>query len=160
MLRIGPNNNSIEFQIEIENTTFDKIQPRLVVEVSGNSILIPLKVDKNGIVKGDIPLKENWNDKEGKLKLEIINESNYFVPFEQDILFEGINPTPKTIVKEAKTISKTPKVTAIPTLNLVESQIKVNKEETESLIKETKEFLKVESSIEINSKIKDFFKDK
>jgi hypothetical protein len=104
MLKIGLNNNSIEFKVEVENTTFDKVKPRLVIEVNNDITIIPLKINKEGIVKGDINLKENWSNKEGNIKLEIINENNYFVPFEKKVFFNHVPPTPRPIIKEVKNL--------------------------------------------------------
>jgi hypothetical protein len=112
--------------------------------VNGEVSLIPLKIDKNGVVKGNIPLGKNWDDKVGNLKLEVINESNYFVPFEKVVLFS--NPQPKQpIIKEFKT-------TKTPSKNLVN--------QTSKVIKENKLFIPNQNLLDLNKEINNFFKSK
>lgn len=144
MLEIGPKNNSIEFKLEVENTTLDKISSRLVIEVNGEVTLIPLQIDNNGVVKGNIPLGKNWDDKIGSLKLEVINESNYFVPFEKKVLFS--NPQLKQpIIKEFKT---TPTPTHKPTHIPIVSKV----------IKENKVVIPSKNLLDLNKEINNFFK--
>jgi hypothetical protein len=144
MLKIGPKNNNIEFKLEVENTTLDKISSRLVVEVNGEVSLIPLQIDKNGVVKGNIPLNKTWDEKVGNLKLEVINESNYFIPFEKVVLFS--NPQPKQpVIKEFKT-TETPNETPI--------------KQTSKVIKENKLFIPSQNLLDLNKEINNFFKSK
>ena len=145
MLEISPKNNTIEFKLEVENTTFNQVESRLVVEVDNNITLIPLTVDKNGVVKGDISLDEKWNGRQGNLKLEIINENNYFTPFKKEVIF-SVPVTPKVTLKEVK----------IPTkINLKELR-----KEHQDLIKESKTTLSTKDLLDLNSEIDNFFKVK
>lgn len=169
MLKLGTENNAIEFKIEVENTTLDKVNPRLVVEVNNTSTILPLKVDSNGVVKANIPLEESWEGKKGNLKLEIINESNYFVPFEKEVEFSGIVHAPKAVVTEVKTISK-PAVARVKTTSKIETPTDntlLLKKEAEKLIKESKVLLEPKKPVYKTLKaenqhreIYDFFKNK
>ena len=157
MLEIRPNNNFIEFQLEVENTTLDKVTPRLVVEINNTINIIPLTVNENGIVKGDILLKEEWDNQEGKIKLEIINESNYFIPFESKVRFFDIKTSKTDLIKEVKIKSK-------PTIKFLKSQSSQTLKISDELISESKELLNQKESItpplspNLTNDIKNFFK--
>lgn len=159
MLKITPNNNNIEFQLEVENTTFNKISPRLIVEVGGKTSIIPLKVSSDGVVKGVIELNESWNEKEGKIKLEIINESNYFIPFEKEVYFSDIKEKPKTTIKEVKTLESKPTIKVNPTISFTKLEVAESKKELKNPIKDNK--YKFSSLVEctLKEEIQKFFKE-
>jgi hypothetical protein len=152
MLEIGPRNNTIEFHLEVENTTLDKISSRLVVEVNNNITLIPLEINAEGVVSGDIELNESWNGKKGNLKLEIINENNYFSPFEKEVVFK----LPKGFRSSAQTQPLPPieKPTLYPEIDY-SAQL-----ENQSLIKESKTIFRNLDLMDLNSEIDNFFKVK
>ena len=143
MLEISPKNNTIEFQLEVENTTIDQVTSRLVVEVDNNAVLIPLNTSYDGVVNGKIALKEEWEGKIGRLKLEVINENNYFVPFEKTVFFRNIPQTIKAPVREVKSTpqpSFKPKPVAKPITEHKKSPVTKNK--TEDLSSEIQNFFK------------------
>lgn len=89
MITITPNNNNIEFQLEVRNLNINKTTPRLVLEVAGKTLNIPLKIDNKGICSGVIPFSSAFSGKKGNLSIEVISENFYFKPYETQILFEG-----------------------------------------------------------------------
>lgn len=131
MLKITPKNNIIEFQIELENSTINETSTRLIVKVGDDSDIVPLSLDSNGNVKGEIPLKENWDGKRGNIIIEVITSDVYFSPFEQEVIFEDIPKSPKATIKEITLTSKKPTIKE-------ESKIKINQkiEEKEVVKKE------------------------
>lgn len=143
MLEISPKNNTIEFQLEVENTTIDQVSSRLVVEVDNDAILIPLNTSYDGVVNGKIALKEEWEGKIGRLKLEVINENNYFVPFEKTVYFKNIPQTTKTPVREVKSTPQ-PSFTSKPVAKPITEHKKspVTKNKTEDLSSEIQNFFK------------------
>lgn len=143
MLEIGSKNNILEFKLEVENTTMDQITSRLIVEVDDNITLIPLYTAFDGMVKGSIPLKEEWEGKGGYIKLEVINENNYFIPFEKPVVFRNIESSIKTSVKSVKTQPQptpTPKVYSKPILETKKTT--PSKSSKEDLSSEIKNFFK------------------
>lgn len=131
MLKITPKNNIIEFQIELENSTINETSTRLIVKVGDDSDIVPLSLDSNGNVKGEIPLKENWDGKRGNIIIEVITSDVYFSPFEQEVIFEDIPKSPKATIKEITLTSKKPTIKE-------ESKVKINQkiEEKEVVKKE------------------------
>lgn len=134
MLEISPKNNTIELQLEVENTTIDQVSSRLIVEVDDNMVLIPLNTSYDGVVNGKIPLKEEWEGKIGRLKLEVINENNYFVPFEKTVFFTNIPQITKSPVKEVRSVQPVqpaprPKPIAKPIIEHKKSPAPKNKPE-------------------------------
>jgi hypothetical protein len=149
MLKITPKNNIIEFQLEVENASLDNTSTRLVVEVEGKHTIIPLQVDSLGKCQGEIPLQENWNGKEGNIKLEVIAESTYFTPFEKTVLFSDLKLTPSAVVKKAKIVEKQeitqPEKTTPKSTPLKENAITFKSilNEDDSMEDEIKNFFKV-----------------
>jgi hypothetical protein len=119
MLKITPKNNIIEFQIELENSTINETSTRLIVKVGDDSDIVPLSLDSNGNVKGEIPLKENWEGKRGNIIIEVITSDVYFSPFEQEVIFEDIPKSPKATIKEITLTSKKSTIKE-------ESKVKIN----------------------------------
>ena len=160
MLKITPQNNSIEFQLKVENASLQKTSTRLIVEVNNTNTIIPLLIDKDGLCKGDIPLNESWDGKKGKIKIEVIAEGSYFEPFNKEVEFEKIPKTPKASIQEitlqkpvtkSNTGYKEPKITTktTPTNKVVPIKTKLD---------ESKNFITKTEKDRIVSEIVDFFK--
>jgi hypothetical protein len=135
MLHITPQNNTIEFQLQIENASIENTSTRLIVNTGDENIITPISIDNEGNCKGIIPLKEEWNGKSGDIKIEVITEGNYFEPFSKKVIFDSIpntpkakieeiilSPSPKTpspsvqpIIKESKDVKKKPLISKIET---------------------------------------------
>jgi hypothetical protein len=98
MIKITPNNNIIEFKLNLQNLKLSESKPRLVLEVGGKTLFIPLEVSPRGYCKGVIPMVESFHNKKGKLEIEVISENFYFKPYETEILFE--TKKPKKVIKE------------------------------------------------------------
>jgi len=112
MLHITPQNNTIEFQLQIENASIENTSTRLIVNTEGENIITPLSIDNEGNCKGIIPLKEEWNGQSGDIKIEVITEGTYFEPFSKKVIFDSIPLTPKAKIEEiilspSKPIKKT-----------------------------------------------------
>lgn len=88
MLKVTPRNNLIEFTLEVTNAKPEETQARLVVEVAGEASIITLDAPIQNRYKGSIPLKEAWDGKRGKVKLEVIARDTMFVPYEKDVVFD------------------------------------------------------------------------
>ena len=157
MLKITPQNNSIEFQLKVENASLQKTSTRLIVEVNNTNTIIPLLIDKDGTCKGDIPLNESWDGKKGKIKIEVIAEGSYFEPFNKEVEFENIPKTPKASIQEIKL----QKSTTISSTGYKETKI-INKTviPTRTKIEESKNFITKTEKDRIVSEIVDFFKAK
>lgn len=138
MLKITPKNNIIEFQIELENSTINETSTRLIVKVGDDSDIVPLSLDSSGNVKGEIPLKEDWEGKRGNIIIEVITSDVYFSPFEQEVIFEDIPKSPKATIKEITLTSKKPTIKE-------ENKIKINQKIEEEVIK--KEVVKKEVTL-------------
>jgi hypothetical protein len=67
MLHITPQNNTIEFQLQIENASLKETSTRLIVNTKNENIISSLSIDDKGNCKGIIPLKEEWNGQTGKV---------------------------------------------------------------------------------------------
>lgn len=107
MLKITPKNNLLEFKLQISNASINKTKARLVVEVQDMaSTMIDLDIDQEGKCTCEIPLQENWNRKQGKVKLEVIAENTYFAPYEKEVFFVNENKKPKVSITESKNIQK------------------------------------------------------
>ena len=100
MLHITPQNNTIEFQLQIENASIENTSTRLIVNAGGENLITPLSIDGEGNCKGTIPLKEEWNGQSGDIKIEVITEGNYFEPFSKKVIFDSIPRTPKAKIEE------------------------------------------------------------
>ena len=159
MLKITPQNNSIEFQLKVENASLQKTSTRLIVEVNNTNTIIPLLIDKDGTCKGDIPLNESWDGKKGKIKIEVIAEGSYFEPFNKEVEFENIPKTPKASIQEIKlqksatkssTGYKEPKIinkTVIPTRTKIEeSKNFITKTEKDRIVSEIVDFFKAKKN--------------
>ena len=157
MLKITPQNNSIEFQLKVENASLQKTSTRLIVEVNNTNTIIPLLIDKDGTCKGDIPLNESWDGKKGKIKIEVIAEGSYFEPFNKEVEFENIPKTPKASIQEIKLQKSTTKSST----GYKEPKI-INKTviPTRTKIEESKNFITKTEKDRIVSEIVDFFKAK
>ena len=100
MLHITPQNNTIEFQLQIENASIENTSTRLIVNTGDENIITPISIDNEGNCKGTIPLKEEWNGQPGDIKIEVITEGNYFEPFSKKVIFDSIPKTPKAKIEE------------------------------------------------------------
>ena len=186
MLHITPQNNTIEFQLQIENASIENTSTRLIVNAGDENIITPIFIDSEGNCKGTIPLKEEWDGKSGDIKIEVITEGNYFEPFSKKVIFDSIPKTPKAkieeiilspsnknyspsiqpIIKESKNIKNKPSVSKIETPKKITKKpnpIRENKfiENKKPIIKEqtTPKLLKPEVKInnEISNEVKSFF---
>jgi hypothetical protein len=100
MLHITPQNNTIEFQLQIENASLKETSTRLIVNTKNENIISSLSIDDKGNCKGIIPLKEEWNGQTGKVKIEVIAEGTYFEPFSKEVIFDSIPKAPKAKINE------------------------------------------------------------
>ena len=186
MLHITPQNNTIEFQLQIENASIENTSTRLIVNTGDENIITPIFIDSEGNCKGTIPLKEEWDGKSGDIKIEVITEGNYFEPFSKKVIFDSIPKTPKAkieeiilspsnknhspsiqpIIKESKNIKNKPSISKIETPKKTTKKpnsIRENKfiEKKKPIIKEqtTPKLLKPEVKInsEISNEVKSFF---
>lgn len=163
MLKITPQNNSIEFQLKVENASLQKTSTRLIVEVNNTNTIIPLLIDKDGTCKGDIPLNEAWDGKKGKIKIEVIAEGSYFEPFNKEVEFEKIPKTPKASIQEIKLQKSTTKSsTGYKEPKIINKTSSTNKTviPTRTKIEESKNFITKSEKDRIVSEIVDFFKAK
>ena len=139
MLKITPKNNLIEFKLQISNTSIKNTKARLIVEVQdAASTMIDVEIDGDGKCLCEIPLQENWDRKQGKVKLEVIADNMYFTPYEKEVFFISEVKKPKVtlaenkIVKKKETIKESVEVVSIP--KIVETKEEID------LAKEIKEF--------------------
>ena len=141
MLHITPQNNTIEFQLQIENASIENTSTRLIVNAGGENIITPLSIDGEGNCKGTIPLKEEWNGQSGDIKIEVITEGNYFEPFSKKVIFDSIPLTPKAKIEEIILSPSEPKQEVKPQPVITESK-NVKKKKTISEVEKPKTFTK------------------
>ena len=141
MLHITPQNNTIEFQLQIENASIENTSTRLIVNAGGENIITPLSIDGEGNCKGTIPLKEEWDGTSGDIKIEVITEGNYFEPFSKKVIFDSIPKTPKAKIEEIILSPSEPIQEFKPQPVITESK-NVKKKKTISEVEKPKTFTK------------------
>ena len=102
-----------ECKIYLEGASLNNATTRILVESDDYNLMFPGKIDKDG--NCEVPIKKlkgilGENDK-GKIKLEVIAEDTYFLPWESDFVIDTV----KKIKVEVKgqndnIISNKPKV--------------------------------------------------
>ena len=94
-----------ECKLHLEGASLSDSSARIVVESNNISFLFPGKIDKDGNCK--VPIKKlkgllDENSK-GKMKLEVIAEDMYFLPWESDFIVN----TEKKVTVEVKSQNNT-----------------------------------------------------
>lgn len=149
MLHITPQNNTIEFQLQIENASIENTSTRLIVNTGDENIITPITIDNEGNCKGIIPLKEEWDGKSGDIKIEVITEGNYFEPFSKKVIFDSIPKTPKAKIEEIilSPSTKNPSPSIQP---IIKESKNVKKKSSISKIETSKKLTKKSNSIREN----------
>lgn len=98
---INDKNNSIDFHLKLENASREDVSTRMLVEVEGKTTIVPVDVDDKLFCKAAIPLKEEYDNKIGKIIIEVVCKDVYFKLYEERVTFDVPTDKPRVGLTEA-----------------------------------------------------------
>jgi hypothetical protein len=138
---------TFECDIKVEGSSLNKSTARLIVETKDYSLMFNGKINKHG--KCVVPIKKLRglieNDIKGNIRLEVIVEDTYFIPWESDFEVQAS----KSVTVEVRSQSdKKSKLNETVKVSNVKQETKVKKQEVNHVVNLLKLFVRENINIE------------
>lgn len=128
-----------EFKINVEGVDIDSTFARVILENNDRKYLFEGKI-KDGICSVDLPaLKDLKETKKSKLKVEVIADTSYFVPYESDYeLKESKKVVVEMVSKKSESVKPKVIIEAIEKVEVKENKFDSKRKEFVSLFEKYK----------------------